>query len=294
VVLSGVDASLFGGAQQASTLAVLAKAVSAAASANAASAGSAPLSVLIRRVRDMTNPEVPVVVYLNPQFANDFSPKMQQRRQLGGASGSSVAVDTQIQLLSNAAAASLSAALAAAPGALAAGVLQSLVSQGSSLAGASVSATVEPYAGAGPQASIGDVSSGTSSSLTSILIGGITTFIAAVVLVISAGVYMRYMRRRQAVAADNSENTEAAPSKQLPSGSLHLRTPGSDGAAWRAWAHEALSIADIDFLVALGALDEDGRRIGAVALSAEARARFSRAELERLFKFGVVRGSEGP
>ena len=46
----------------------------------------------------------------------------------------------------------------------------------------------------------------------------------------------------------------------------------------------------MDFLVALGALDADGKHVGAVHMSADVRTHFSPDVLGRLVAFGVLGG----
>jgi hypothetical protein len=81
--------------------------------------------------------------------------------------------------------------------------------------------------------------------------------------------------------ADNSEVSARTRTLQQP-------PPGLD---WRSFNREFLTGADMDFLVALGALDADGKRVpGAVKMSADVRTRFSPVVLGRLVAFGVFGG----
>jgi mucin-19 len=137
--LGNVQLSLFtSNTDQSSTLSSLATAVSAAA-------GVQPSFVSIRRIRDMTFPLTPVVIWINPQFAGDVFPA---RRRLQGSSSSttgSVGVDVQINVPNIAAASTLSSTLASSSTKLATDVYQSLVTQGSPLSSATISAKVEVF-----------------------------------------------------------------------------------------------------------------------------------------------------
>jgi len=139
--LSNVQLSLFtASSEQSATLSSLATAVSAAA-------GVSPSFVSIRRVRDMTFPLTPVVIWINPQFAGDEFPA--RRRLQGGASSTgSVGIDVQINVPNTAAASTLSSSLASTSTKLATDVYQSLVTQGSPLSSASISAKVEVFTAA--------------------------------------------------------------------------------------------------------------------------------------------------
>ena len=160
LTLIGVDISLFGASQRSSTLETLINALSSAS-------GIASSFISIRRVRDMTNPKAPAIVYLHPQFAGDsFSGRRLQSQRILIGGSSSVSIDSQIILTSNEAAATLSSSLQAAPGKLSSGVSTSLWSQGSALAGSQIAVVVEPYA---PSTQVTKDSSSSSSS-----IGGIS------------------------------------------------------------------------------------------------------------------------
>ena len=93
----------------------------------------------------MTFPLTPVVIWINPQFAGDVFPA---RRRLQGSSSSttgSVGVDVQINVPNVAAASTLSSTLASSSTKLATDVYQSLVTQGSPLSSATISAKVEVF-----------------------------------------------------------------------------------------------------------------------------------------------------
>jgi len=121
----------------------------------ASAVGAAPSFVSIRRVRDFTYPLTPTVIWLNPKFSGDY---FSSRRLVDTSSDSfylyrnlqsmgSVSIDVQIALLSNTAAATLSALLIKSSSKLATDVVQSLVNQGSPLSTAQITATVETYDG---------------------------------------------------------------------------------------------------------------------------------------------------
>ena len=123
---------------------------------------------------------------------------------------------------------------------------------------------------------------------------------AAVIVVLAAGciLYLRAVHNHSAsvkptVDSNIGDRTSALPQpppKQRPeAAALQLRTV-LEGQDWRSFNREFLTGADMDFLVALGALDADGKRIGAVKMSADVRARFSPVVLDRLVVFGVFGG----
>jgi hypothetical protein len=176
--MANVQLSLFKGnaAQLSSTLASLEIAISSAA-------GVSPSSVSIRRVRDISDPFAPILVWTNPQFAGDVFPA--RRRLQGGATGS-VSIDIQINAVNNAAAASLSATLAASSQKLASDVKQSLADQGSPLATAQITATVEPY--------IRSEGTPTSSSSQSTAIGVTIPVLLCAIAVTSYYLWVRYKK----------------------------------------------------------------------------------------------------
>ena len=283
LALGGIDLTLFDSANQASALVSLTTAISVAA-------GAAPAAVAIRRVRDVTFPLTPVVIFLNPQFAGDsFSlRRLQRQRQLSGSG--SVSVDAQILFTDNGAATALRASLAAAPAALAAGVASSLANQGSPLAVARVSVSVQPYTSASVPASSGAPSS--------VVLAAVSAAAAIVALASGYVLYFRAVRNRNASVepADDSDIgariralPQPPPKQRSEAAALQLRTV-TEGQDWRSFNREFLTGADMDFLVALGALDADGKRIGAVETSADVRARFSTVVLDRLVAFGVLGG----
>jgi hypothetical protein len=170
----------------------------------------------VRRVRDVSVPAAPVVLYINPQFAGDaFSQRRlrllapQQARRLPTGAGF-ISVDAQILLASNGAAASLTSQLAAAP--LAAGVAQAL--QGSSLAGAQVVVSVQPFPAAGGSGA--EVSPAASPLQQVSGAAGAGAAGGVLLLGVCAALYFRSVRRRDAVvssasaAADTSAPIAAA------------------------------------------------------------------------------------
>jgi hypothetical protein len=107
--------------------------------------GSSPVNVAIRRVRDLSNPSFPVVLWTNPQYTSDFSSSRRLiHRRLQTGIGS-VSVDFQIKVTTNTAAASLSASLTKSTAKLAADVKQSLINDASPLSLSEISVSVEPY-----------------------------------------------------------------------------------------------------------------------------------------------------
>ena len=199
LTLSGIDLSLFSVANQASTFSSLVSAVAAAV-------GAAPSAVAIRRVSDVSNPAAPVVLYTNLLYAADsfLSRRLQMQQQHRHLSGvGAVQVDSQILLASNGAAAALSASLG--PTALAASVASFLWTQGSPLAGAQVSVSVQPYTSS---AAVGDAP-GSPVLAIGAAAGAVT------VLMLAAGfLYYRFKHRRGASvapAADTEVNSAKSP-----------------------------------------------------------------------------------
>ena len=271
--------------------------------------GAAPTAVSVRRVRDVTFPQTPGTLYINPQFAGDTFPARRQLRLLQGGSMGAVSVDLQATLPTNAAAAALSVAIAAAPAALAEGFTRSLVSQGSPFAAAQVTALVQIYPGT---AAAGTVTADTAPlALTA---GAAVAAIA--VLAVSGGLYFRAAQRRSAakiapLRADGADTGDDADASSRALGGAHRprpaqsevrsagtrRTPPqqeqqpstvAEGQGWRAFSREFLTAGDVDYLVELGALDEDGKRIGSRKLPASGRSRFSSGVLARLVAFGAL------
>ena len=119
--------------QQSSTLEALSIAVASAA-------GVASNLVTVRRVRDISNPSSPIMIWTNPQFAGDVFPARRRLSALG-----SVSFDSQITLTSNSAASSMSASLSSTSSKLASDVKTSLVNQGSPLSSAKIEASVQAY-----------------------------------------------------------------------------------------------------------------------------------------------------
>jgi hypothetical protein len=185
--LGNVQLSLFtSNSDQSSTLSSLATAVSAAA-------GVQPSFVSIRRIRDMTFPLSPIVIWINPQHAGDVFPA---RRQLQGGSLSSttgsVGVDVQINVQNVAAASSLSSTLASSSTKLAIDVYQSLVTQGSPLSSATISAKVEVFI---VPTSSGDIGKTSDNSLTAYQASLATVVVIAVIAI----GFMHYKHRKTSV-----------------------------------------------------------------------------------------------
>ena len=288
LALSGADLSLFSLANRDSTLAVLVRAVASAT-------GTALSALAVRRVRDISSPSAPVVLYKNPQFAGDsFASRRlqpQQPRQLSGSGA--IAVDVQILLASNCAASALSISLATEPALLAAGVSSSLWSQGSPLAGLQITVTVEPYS----DSALVAAPSPNASASPALAAGAAVA--ATLALAACCLFYYRATHRRAAIVAPMADGAsidsrasmlpQPPPKQRSEAAALQLRTV-IEGQDWRSFNREFLTGADMDFLVALGALDADGKRIGAVKMSADVRARFSTVVLDRLVAFGVLGG----
>ena len=250
---------LFDAAHIRATAAALVNAISLSAIVPAA-------AVSIRRVRDMSDPATPVVLYVNPQFAGDAFParrRMQQRRVSGTAF---ISVDAQIMQTSTKAAAALSATLAG--GGFFAGSVQNVLAS-SPLAGAQVVLSVEPYLGTNDGASATGVTS---------LAAAAGASAGIFMLVVAGGIFVYRAKRHHAAAV--------VPAAPEATDSLAPRL--SAGQNWRSFNREFLTSVDMDFLVALGALDADGKRVGTVKMSAEVRTRFSPVVLDRLVSFGVL------
>lgn len=136
------------------TISFLATAVSSAV-------GVAPSFISARRIRDVTFPLTPTVIWTNPQFAGDVFPV--RRRLQGGQTMGSVSFDIQIKVLTTAAASALSTTLASSTTKLATDTSNSLLNQGSSLSTALITVSVEPFTGAtGNTGSSGVTSNGNS------------------------------------------------------------------------------------------------------------------------------------
>jgi hypothetical protein len=144
ISLKNVQLSLFTNNDQlTTTLLSLATAVSYAV-------GVAPTYVSTRRIRDVTFPLTPSVIWVNPEFAGDVF--QVQRRLQGGPSSliGSVSIDIQIKVLTAASASKLSSTLASSTSKLATDLSLSLLNQGSPLSTAQFSSiTVEPFGNAG-------------------------------------------------------------------------------------------------------------------------------------------------
>jgi sugar lactone lactonase YvrE len=189
--LSNVQLSLFtASSEQSATLSSLATAVSAAA-------GVSSSFVSIRRVRDMTFPLTPVVIWINPQFAGDEFPA--RRRLQGGASSTgSVGIDVQINVPNTAAASTLSSSLASTSTKLATDVHQSLVTQGSPLSSATISAKVEVFTAA----SKGDTNKSSESiSITAIAYPAAMAFVLVAAAIAIGVMYCKLIRKSQSVIA---------------------------------------------------------------------------------------------
>ena len=176
--MANVQLSLFRGnaAQLSSTLTSLEIAVSSAA-------GVDPSSVSIRRVRDISDPFVPIVIWTNPQYAGDVFPA---RRRLQGGSTGSVSIDIQIKTVNNAAASALSASLVASSKKLASDIQESLITQGSPLSTSQIIATVEPY-----ERSLSENASSSSSQTTAI---GVTVPLILGAIAVTSYLWFRYKK----------------------------------------------------------------------------------------------------
>ena len=177
--MANVQLSLFRGnaAQLSSTLTSLEIAVSSAA-------GVDPSSVSIRRVRDISDPFVPIVIWTNPQYAGDVFPA---RRRLQGGSTGSVLIDIQIKTVNNAAASALSASLVASSKKLASDIQESLITQGSPLSTSQIIATVEPYERSG----VTENASSSSSQTTAI---GVTVPLILGAIAVTSYLWFRYKK----------------------------------------------------------------------------------------------------
>lgn len=184
LLLGGVDLALFDQTRRAATLEALAAALASAA-------GVPADAVAVRRVRDVSIPAAPVVIFTNPLFASDFAQR--RVRRLGGAGSAVIEADLRVQLASTSTAAALGATLALASSSVAADVTQAL--QGSPLATAHVvGASIQAYPGASSAA----IAASASASATST---GAVVGIAVVLAAIVGGLYYRH-RRREAVVPD--------------------------------------------------------------------------------------------
>jgi hypothetical protein len=225
LALSGIDLSLFDNVRKASSANNLSAAVALAARVPAA-------SVTVRRVRDVSDPAAPVVIYSSSSSSNPLSSSdayMQRRRRLRSGS---VQVDLQILLPSTAAASALGAALAAAPQLLAASIAEALSSQGSPLAASLlVTATVQAFPNAGATAS-------TSSAPPFPAVAAVAAVIIAFGAIVLITVWIgrnSYLRRRREVSV--APEAQASRATWSPPGSLKR-----DGASFdTAWGHSATS-----------------------------------------------------
>lgn len=112
----------------------------------ASAVGVAPPFVSIRRIRDMTFPLTPSLVWTNPLFAGDAFPD--RRRLQGGPLSGSVSIDIQIRVLTTVTASKLSATLLSSTTKLETDISQSLINQGLPISTAQFSVTVEPFTNA--------------------------------------------------------------------------------------------------------------------------------------------------
>lgn len=133
--LSNVQISLFLSNELSLTFFSFAKAISF-------SIGVSPSSVSFRRIRDISFPLTPSVIWLNPAYAGDVFPF---QRRLQESTTGIISVDVQINVVSTAVASKLSSTLATSIAKVVADVSQSLINQGSPLATAQISASVEPF-----------------------------------------------------------------------------------------------------------------------------------------------------
>jgi hypothetical protein len=151
IILENIQLSLFVDADRSSILSSLILAVSHAVRVS-------PASISFRRIRDVTFPLTPSLIWTNPQFAGDDFPV---RRRLKGDLYGSVSIDVQISVSSTSAASILSSVITSSLSKVAHDILQFLQSQGSPLSGAQIKLTVEPFAGTMP----GDTTASSSKSL---------------------------------------------------------------------------------------------------------------------------------
>ena len=295
--LGGVDLALFDAAHAATTAATLASAL--------ATAARLPTSlVAVRRLRDVSGAAgvQPVVLYINPQFAGDVFPARRRRRllQLPASLAPAtvpairrlppsgfVVADVQILQATNAAAAAMSAALAA--GAFAADVRAALA--GTALAGAQVTVTVQPYPGT---AGINSGSSGDANAPLA-LATGVGTASFAALAAIGYACY-RFVRPRAAAVAPATDagGSGGGGRAQQPS---HARASSDEAAELPAnkpqlprfpgYVAPAVAAAGTDAVAALGVKRAErilairARREDAVSrLRAQAAAEEARLEAE--------------
>jgi len=112
-------------------------------SAVALSVGISPFFVSARRVRDVTYPLTPSVLWINPRFAGDIFPL--RRLQGSGVYVGVLSFDIQINVINNAMASSLQATLSSNKAKVAADIMKSLEIQGSLLSKSTISVKVQPY-----------------------------------------------------------------------------------------------------------------------------------------------------
>jgi hypothetical protein len=183
--LGNVQLSLFtSNADQSTSISSFSIAISAASSV-------ASGSVSIRRIRDMTDTLLPVVIWINPQFAGDVFPS-RRRLQGGTLSTGSIEIDAQISVTNTDAASKLRSTLASSSSKLATDIHQSLLTQGSPLSSATISAKVEVYT------SDRDIS--VSNGLSSGIIIAISVVAVIIVLALSFIFYKWKVSSRTAVA----------------------------------------------------------------------------------------------
>lgn len=196
--LAGIDLDLFDATHEAAVVSALIAALAAAANVQAA-------SVAVRRVRDVSDPAAPVLLFANPLFSSDTYARrlrLEARRLLVG----SVAVDLQIVVASSAAAASLGASLAAGPLSLAADIAASLSNQGSPLAATTqLTATVQSY----PNFSVGAAPVNAAPPPLSGAVAAGAVVATCVVVAFAVMLGRMLLRRSQAVAA--ASEAEADP-----------------------------------------------------------------------------------
>jgi hypothetical protein len=177
------------------------------ATAASSAAGVAPSFVSTRRIRDVTFPLTPSVIWTNPEFAGDVF--LQRRLQGGPSSIGSVSIDIQIKVLTTASASTLSSTLASSTSKLATDISQSLLNQGSPLSTATFSVTVEPFTGS--SGNVGVLTAGnTSPPLTqSLLEIALPSFVTgALFSAFICVTYYFYKRRSSSAIAPEEEDTQ--------------------------------------------------------------------------------------
>jgi serine/threonine protein kinase len=193
----------------------------------AGAVGAAPSVVAVRRVRDVTYPLTPALVFLNPDFAGDSFPtptpqvqlrRQLQRRRLSGTGA--ISLDVRVTLGSLASAASLSSALAAASSTLAAKMASTLAAAGwaAPTTAAQITVAVQPFPYIAAAAS-----GAPAEALPVPLVAGAA---AAAVVAVVVGVLL--VRRLRARAARGSESIKQGG---RPGNAVRASAPSADPGA---------------------------------------------------------------